>query len=89
MKIRKLDSFIALVFWVFLDLDKFLDLDLDKFRIFKLAKISTISFSPYFILSYLLLLTLSSSIIFTDIIKYFTNFVKIIVSIKVSNLVIF
>ena len=69
-----------------LDLDKSLDLGLSKFQ--HLAKISTILQLIFLIFLYLLLPILFLSTISTNTNKYFANFIKVILSIKVIGLAI-
>ena len=69
-----------------MELNKFLDLDLDKFQFFNLAKILIILFQLFFILLCLLLLNSFSLIKFTETSIYFTDSIKVVLSVKMSGL---
>ena len=71
-----------------LSLNKFLDLDLKKFQFFDLVKILTLLFSLFFMFLYSITLIQSFSIILNNLAKYSTNYIKIILSIKISSLAI-
>ena len=88
MGVKRLSSSIALILWIFLDIDKFSDLNLSKFQLFDLNKILTILFSLFLIILYLLLPNSSFLIISTNTKKWFTDFVKINLNIKLGDLAI-